>query len=244
MSSYSIQMAKYILSDILITSIRVNRHARRRQKLEDEGRYKTKEPKESTPAFRSAQALGKAVHRYIAAALHTLQVKYKLLIYWNLSATSPGKGPVDGIGGAVNRYVWSSVKARKHVVNNAPSFVETAKDMQGVAVTEMSTSGIESRNNGLKLEELFASAPAIKGNAQFQHLSVKEDNLDTFVLTNDAHDSEADVTQVRTPMETLIKVDDWWAVEYYGKVYPGIVTEIQNKNFEVCAMVRNGSYWK
>ena len=39
-------------------------------------------------------------------------------------------------------------------------------------------------------------------------------------------------------------MDDWWAVEYCGKVYPGIVTEIQNKNFEVCAMVRDGSYWK
>ena len=44
------------------------------------------------------------------------------------------------------------MKARKHVINNAPSFVEAAKDMQGVAVTEMSTSDIQSRNNGLKLE--------------------------------------------------------------------------------------------
>ena len=147
-------------------------------------------------------------NRYIAAALHTLQAKYKLLIYWNFFATSHGKGPVDGIGGAVKRYVWSAVKARKHTINNAPSFVEAPKDMQGVAVTEMSTSHIESRNNGLKLEELFVSAPAIKGIALFHHLSMKEDNLATFVLTNDAHHSEADITQVPTPMETLIKVDD------------------------------------
>ena len=90
----------------------------------------------------------------------------------------------------------------------------------------MLTSDIESRNNDFKLEELFASAPAIKGIARFHHLSVKEDNLATFVLTNDAHHSKADVTQVPTPMETLIKVDDWWAVEYCGKVYPRIATEI------------------
>ena len=136
-------------------------------------------------------------------------------------------------------------EGQKTCRNNAPSFVEAAKDMQGVAVTEMSTSDIESRNNGLKLKELFASASStIKGIARFHHLSVKEDNLATFVLTNNAHHSEAHVTQVPTPMETLIKVDYWWAVEYCGKVYPGIVTEIQNKNFEVCAMVRDGSYWK
>ena len=126
---------------------------------------------------------------YIDAALHTLQAKYKLLIYWNFFVTSHGKGPVDGIGGAVKQYVWSAVKARKHVVNNAPSFVEAAKDMQDVTVTEMSTSDIESCNNGLNLEELFASAPAIKDIARFHHLSVKEDNLATFVLTNDAHHS-------------------------------------------------------
>ena len=137
---------------------------------------------------------------YIVAALHILQAKYKLLIYWNLFATSHGKGPVDGIGGAVKWYVWSAVKAKKHVVNNAPSFVEAAKDMQGVAVTEMSTSDIESCNNGLKLEEPFTSAPAIKGIARFHHLSVKENNLATFILTNDAHHSEADVTQVPTAM--------------------------------------------
>ena len=34
------------------------------------------------------------------------------------------------------------MKTRKHVVKNAPSFVEAAKDMQGVAVTEMSMSDI------------------------------------------------------------------------------------------------------
>ena len=120
---------------------------------------------------------------YIAAALHTLRAKYKLLIYWNFFAIYHGKGPVDGIGGAVKRYVWSAVKTRKHVVNNAPSFVEAAKDRQGVVVTEMSTSDIESHNNGLKLEELFASASAIKGITPFHHLSVKEDNLDTLSTT-------------------------------------------------------------
>ena len=49
----------------------------------------------------------------------------------------------------------------------------------------MSTSDIESRNNGLKLEELLASDPAIKGIARFYHLSVKEDDLATFIRTND-----------------------------------------------------------
>ena len=48
-------------------------------------------------------------------------------IHWNFFATSHGKGPVDGIGGAVKRYVSTAVKQRKEiVVNRASSFVEVA----------------------------------------------------------------------------------------------------------------------
>lgn len=44
-------------------------------------------------------------NRYIAAKIPVLQDKFKKKIIWNFFATSHGKGPVDGIGGAIKRQV-------------------------------------------------------------------------------------------------------------------------------------------
>ena len=65
--------------------------------------------------------------RFTAAAMILLQKKHQIHIHWNVFATSHSKGLVDGIGpgGAVKRYVWTTVKQRKEiVVNRACSFVE------------------------------------------------------------------------------------------------------------------------
>ena len=71
-------------------------------------------------------------------------------IHWNFFATSHGKGPVNGIGGAVKQYVWTAVKQRKEiVVNRTSSFVEVAGGMPQVSVLEMTTSDIEKRNEAL-----------------------------------------------------------------------------------------------
>ena len=48
-------------------------------------------------------------------------------------ATSHGKGPVDGIGGSVKRHVWTAVKTRKVIVNDAASFV-LACNAPGIAL--------------------------------------------------------------------------------------------------------------
>ena len=64
-------------------------------------------------------------NQFIIAALKFLQ--HKLQITWNCFATSHGKGPVDGIGGAVKRQEWTSVKARKLIVCDAKSFVIASK---------------------------------------------------------------------------------------------------------------------
>ena len=85
-------------------------------------------------------------NRFIAAATISLQEKHNMNIHWNFFATSHGKGPVDGIGGAVKLYVWTVVKQRKEiVVNTASSFVEIAGGMPQVSVLEMTTSDIEKK---------------------------------------------------------------------------------------------------
>ena len=55
-------------------------------------------------------------NRYIAAAIPMLQNKFNKKIIWNFFATSHGKGPVDGISGAMKPQVRNFVKARKGTV--------------------------------------------------------------------------------------------------------------------------------
>lgn len=114
----------------------------------------------------------------------TLTEKHNMKIHWNFFATSHGKGPVDGIGGAVKQYVWTAVKQRK--VNRASSFVEVAGGMRQVSVIEMTTSNIEKRNDALKLKEVFDDAPAMKGIARFHYLTIEDDCCVPYILTKDA----------------------------------------------------------
>ena len=122
---------------------------------------------------------------FIAAAMISLQEKHNMNIHWNFFATSHGKGPVDGIGGAVKRYVWTSVIQRKEiVVNRASSLVEVAGGMPQVSGLDMTTSDIETRNEALKLKVVFADAPAIKGIAGFHYLTIEDGHCVPFILTN------------------------------------------------------------
>ena len=45
--------------------------------------------------------------------LHTFQKNLGARISWHYSATSHGKGAVDGVGGTTKRTAWSAVSTRK-----------------------------------------------------------------------------------------------------------------------------------
>ena len=55
-------------------------------------------------------------NRFVAATIEQLERRHEMKIVWNYFTTSHGKGPVDGIGGSVKRYVWSRVRNRKQCV--------------------------------------------------------------------------------------------------------------------------------
>ncbi|KAI0219133.1 hypothetical protein LSAT2_029316, partial [Lamellibrachia satsuma] len=84
----------------------------------------------------------------------------------------------------------------------------------------MTTSDIEKRNEALKLKEVFADVPAIKGIARFHYLTIEDGRCVPFVLTNDAVETSeeihlpADESPIDTTEEEPIQVGDWWVVEY------------------------------
>lgn len=122
-------------------------------------------------------------NRFIAASLGILQRRHKTNITWNYFATSHGKGPVDGIGGATKRQVRCSVLQRKNVVFNANQFVNVAKEVSSVNVFEMTCEDIERRNADIDLARLVENATPVPGISRAHCIRFKESVLETYVLT-------------------------------------------------------------
>lgn len=59
----------------------------------------------------------------MAQFMQDLRIRYHLdSLSWHFSATSHGKGAIDGVGGTLKRLVWRRVKARHCEVRNAEEF--------------------------------------------------------------------------------------------------------------------------
>lgn len=67
--------------------------------------------------------------KYTLSTLCIYKSIYKLSsIEWNFLAASHGKSVVDGIGGTIKRVVWTAVKARSVLINNAVEFYIVARN--------------------------------------------------------------------------------------------------------------------
>ena len=98
----------------------------------------------------------------MVAAVPLLERKFKKIIVWNYFATSHGKEPVDGIGGALKRTVWNKVCQRKANVTNADSFVNAASE-RNICIVNLSTSDLQNRAKALGLTKVFATAAPVIG---------------------------------------------------------------------------------
>ena len=98
----------------------------------------------------------------MVAAVRLLERKFKKGIVWNYFATSHGKGPVDGIGGALKQTVWNKRQQRKAIVTNADSFVNAASK-SNICIVNVSTSDLQNRVEALGLTKVFESAPPVIG---------------------------------------------------------------------------------
>ena len=92
--------------------------------------------------------------------MERLSMKYRKEFVWKFSATSHGKGVVDGVGGNVKltvRRKSMSKCANRIVVQDAKSFASAAKEL--VAETEIiyiCKEDIEAYEKGNPFEECFA----------------------------------------------------------------------------------------
>lgn len=111
-------------------------------------------------------------NKFIAAALVPLEKKHHIKIEWNFFATSHGKGPVDGIGGALKRQVREKVMAGEAEVRNADEFVRAVDKNSKVNVILMNEGEANIRVASLNLLEIWNHAPNINGISNFHKISV------------------------------------------------------------------------
>ena len=170
---------------------------------------------------------------FMVAALKPLQEKNSIEITWNFFATSHGKGPVDGIGGAVKHVVWNSVRSRKNIVNNASIFTK-ADSASHVKVIEVKPCEIDEINKALGIEQMFNQAGQIQGIARVHYVAYKNEKQST----SDADSNEWDDNVSKH------SVGGWCVVEYQGNMYPGEVKKIVCGEYQVPIMVPTGNNWK
>lgn len=116
-------------------------------------------------------------NRFIANCLPILEKRYNLKISWNFFATSHGKGPVDGIGGAVKRQVRNSVMRREKIVNNAVTFAEAVSEQSKVKVILMNDEDFCKINEELSLTTVFEKAVVIKNIKKMHKIYVNHFNF-------------------------------------------------------------------
>ena len=180
-------------------------------------------------------------NRFILAALKPLEEKHDLRITWNFFATSHGKGPVDGIGGAVKRVVWNAVKNRKHIVVNATNFAEAAST-SNVKVVEVKSTEIVALNDSLSLCQVFSDATPIPGIAAMHYMRLEKGKAECHALTRDAALIDDHCNDANVRMQ--ISVGDWCSVEYDGVAYPGEVKVVEGSELKVSVMIQAGNHWK
>jgi hypothetical protein len=79
-------------------------------------------------AFQSDGAGSQFKNKYLFANLCHWKTKYEKCFSWHFTATSHGKGVIDGLGGTVKRAVWRSVKAGRPIFT-VKEFSERAAEL-------------------------------------------------------------------------------------------------------------------
>ena len=125
-------------------------------------------------------------NKFVAKSIGLLQKRHKMTIHWSYFATSHGKGPVDGVGGALKREIWTKVKTRGSMVRNAAEFFDAHNKNSKVKLILMNTSDIEDRAKAMNLKDEWKSAKDVRGIMKFHHLQTVDEKVVGFRTTDES----------------------------------------------------------
>jgi hypothetical protein len=172
-------------------------------------------------------------NKFVMEGMRMLSKKYGVNLEWNFSATSHGKGPVDGIGGCLKRKATNRVKMRQCVINNATDFFKAVNEGSQIVVTFITAEAVQAREKSLGLPDVFANAAQIQGISQYHWVGINRNGELTTkrysaaeVSTNNVIDKSSDLessdcdsrsTQDVIPIAT--EIGQWYAVYWRPNNY-------------------------
>ena len=86
-------------------------------------------------------------NRYIAVTLSRLQNECNIEIAWHFFASLHGKGPVDGICGAIKRLAATDVIKRKAIITDHLSSFKVVRDISAIKVFNIAAGEVNQRIN-------------------------------------------------------------------------------------------------
>lgn len=93
----------------------------------------------------SDNCAGQFKSKFTLSNLCFFEEDFGLTVEWNFLASFHGKGAMDGIDGALKRGVWTAVKSRKVIINDAAGFYDYAqKNFPNVRVLWVDKNTVES----------------------------------------------------------------------------------------------------
>ena len=97
-------------------------------------------------------------NRFARVMVKYFQSKLDISIRWNYFATSHGKGPVDGVGAIVKRFVTQRIMTRKFIVQDVHSFLKAAGGC-GIEAIGKTKKEIEAAMKEFDLESISTMLP-------------------------------------------------------------------------------------
>ena len=174
----------------------------------------------------SSQFRNKYIFEFIGITLPQL-IAYN--VFWNYSATSHGKGAVDGVSGTINRVVTQALVTRKVILKDAVSMFNAVNEKTKLHLAVMTQEYIESTLWDLGMHILWQDISALPGTMHIHQVEqIGKGKVFTCTFYSDwsctIHSlNSAELAVINKHQDTNVNIGDFVIVKYEGKFYLGEV---------------------
>ena len=148
---------------------------------------------------------------YAMASMPMLSAKHNVKLSWNFSATSHGKGPIDGVGATLKRQAMEKVQTRKCVIKNTGEFFNAVQG-SNIKVTMINSTELEKYAKDY-LEKLFCNATPIQGISAYHFLEPTDNGYVTKIYSSFIinESTATEVEENSKGVKIQAKVGCWYA---------------------------------
>ena len=197
----------------------------------------------------SSQFKNKFIFAYVGLILPKL---FEFGVTWNYSATSHGKGAVDGIGGLVKRLATAAIVTRKSIIKDAQSMYDAIESKTRINLAVMSPDYISSTLKDLDVESLWGDINTLPGTLHIHCLEQMQQSVKTSHYKYDEafiiHPlKQTDAIPVQENAPKSFSVGEYVIIKYDNSYYPGEITNVSsiNKVATIRTMEKSGpKFWK